>query len=289
MEKAEKQFLLSLSDARDWLQRYHRALRCQTGPGRAACKRILERLLAPSDAASGQTAAIDGIREQIEATLRDCEERIRNNRARRDEIVRGFPELETIFRALDQGNLPPRARWMVLSDDLPFKPFGDFYLMRSDFSTEELLIFEEVIALQRVLIELLEEHSAKTKLLRAVFARTGVKPSGGEQREFTFDLEGNLVQREEKPAAASGMVRRRGAGRRHAQTLARIREVCTVASLGLTMPAACYQLTRKRVPLPSRRLQAAFEGDWHAWMQADPRAFRRFWQHCLANGEPDRT
>jgi hypothetical protein len=144
------------------------------------------------------------------------------------------------------------------------------------------------LKLRDELITLLEEHSANTRLLRVVLARLGAEPPRGAQQEFTFDASGRLVRREE-PSAHMRRTRVDGGERHRPQTLARIREVRIVAGLGLELPAACYQLTRKRIPLPSRKLQAAHDGDWHAWLQANPRAFRRFWQHCLADKEPDRT
>jgi hypothetical protein len=264
MAKSGKPFFLSLSGARAWLKRYHRAISGRVGPGKAACSRKLEKL----------AGEVESVRNYAEDRLDSCEEQIRMNRSAQRVLLAACPQVAPIFDALDRGSLPPGTHRMVLREDLPFKPLGDLYLLRSDFGTEELATAEEILRLREELVTLLENRSRHARFLDYVTSRDGTKQES-PQRVFRFD-----PGESPSPSPASGG-RRGRAGFHRRETIVRAREVQKLESLGLGLPAACYQLTRKRVPLPSRKLQTTYEGDWYSWFRADPRALKTFWRRTL--------
>jgi hypothetical protein len=220
---------------------------------------------------------VDSVRVHAEKQLDLCEDRIRINRGAQRALLAASPRISSIFHALDRGGLPPGAHRMVLREDLPLKPMGDLYLLRSDFSAEELSAADEILRLRQELVTLLEDRSCRARFLDYVTSkdRPGLQPP---QRVFRFDP-GDIADADAAP-------RRRAAGFRRRGTIVRAREVQKLASLGLGLTAACYQLTRRRIPLPSRRLQSTYEGDWYSWFRADPRSLKSFWRRTLRGQTP---
>jgi hypothetical protein len=262
MARSGKPFLLSLTEARAWLRRYHRAIGGRIGPGEAACSRMLKKL-------AGEVESVHG---HAERQLDLCEDRIRSNRGAQRALLAACPGISSIFHALDRGGLPPGAHRMVLREDLPFKPLGDVYLLRSDFSAEELAAADEILRLREELVALLEDRSRRARFLDYMASKDRPERKS-PQRMLRFDAG--------DPAEADAVPRKRAAGFRRRGTIVRAREVQKLASLGLGLTAACYQLTRRHIPLPSRRLQNTYEGDWYSWFRADPRSLKSFWRRTL--------